>query len=87
MKRKIAAIFAADIAGYSWLVAEDAEETLRRLGSYRQRMGGFVARCGGRVLGYKKRSTARRISCAPYIPELLKNDARAANWYCCDRNL
>ena len=31
MKRKIAAIFAADIAGYSRLVAEDEEETLRRL--------------------------------------------------------
>jgi hypothetical protein len=27
MKRKIAAIFAADIAGYSRLVAEDEEET------------------------------------------------------------
>ena len=33
MKRKIAAIFAADIAGYSRLVAEDEEETLGRLGS------------------------------------------------------
>ena len=36
MKRKIAAIFAADIAGYSRLIAEDEEETLRRLASYRQ---------------------------------------------------
>ena len=35
MKRKIAAIMAADIAGYSKLVAEDEEETLRRLESYR----------------------------------------------------
>src|SRR5258708_25356087 len=33
MKRKIAAIMAADIAGYSKLVAEDEEETLRRLRS------------------------------------------------------
>ena len=31
MKRKIAAILAADVAGYSRLVAEDEEETLRRL--------------------------------------------------------
>ena len=30
MKRKIAAIFAADIAGYSRLVAEDEEETPKR---------------------------------------------------------
>jgi adenylate cyclase len=35
MNRKIAAIFAADIAGYSKLVAGDEEETLRRLASYR----------------------------------------------------
>jgi hypothetical protein len=35
MKRKIAAIFAADIAGYSRLVAEDEEDMLRRLASYR----------------------------------------------------
>ena len=34
MKRKIAAIFAANIAGYSRPVAEDEEETLRRLASY-----------------------------------------------------
>jgi class 3 adenylate cyclase len=49
MKRKIAAIFAADIAGYSKLVAEDEEETLRRLASYRSVMDDFIARAGGRI--------------------------------------
>ena len=49
MKRKIAAIFAADIAGYSRLIAEDEEETLRRLGSYRQVTDDFIAKCGGRI--------------------------------------
>jgi class 3 adenylate cyclase len=49
MKRKIAAIFAADIAGYSRLVAEDDEETLRRLASYRQVTDDFIARYGGRI--------------------------------------
>lgn len=49
MKRKIAAILAADIAGYSRLVAEDEEETLRRLGSYRAVFTDFVARYGGRI--------------------------------------
>jgi adenylate cyclase len=49
MKRKIAAIFAADIAGYSRLVAEDEEETLRRLGSYRQVTDDFIAKGGGRI--------------------------------------
>jgi class 3 adenylate cyclase len=49
MKRKIAAIFAADIAGYSRLVAEDEEETLRRLASYRHVIDDFIAKCGGRI--------------------------------------
>jgi class 3 adenylate cyclase len=49
MRRKIAAIFAADIAGYSRLVAEDEEETLRRLASYRLVTDDFIARAGGRI--------------------------------------
>ena len=49
MKRKIAAIFAADIAGYSRLVAEDEEETLRRLASYRSVIDDFIAKAGGRI--------------------------------------
>jgi len=49
MKRKIAAIFAADIAGYSRLVAEDEEETLRRLASYRLVIDDFIAKASGRI--------------------------------------
>src|SRR6201992_2491303 len=49
MKRKIAAIFAADIAGYSRLVAEDEEETLRRLASYRGVTDEVIAKAGGRI--------------------------------------
>jgi adenylate cyclase len=49
MKRKIAAILAADIAGYSRLVAEDEEETLRRLESYRGVFQDFVTRFSGRI--------------------------------------
>jgi adenylate cyclase len=49
MKRKIAAIMAADIAGYSKLVAEDEEETLRRLESYRAVFADFVSRFSGRI--------------------------------------
>src|SRR3569623_32659 len=47
--RKIAAIFAADIAGYSRLVSEDEEETLRRLASYRSVTDDFIAKAGGRI--------------------------------------
>jgi class 3 adenylate cyclase len=49
VKRKITAILAADIAGYSRLVAEDEEETLRRLAKHRAVFGDFVARWGGRI--------------------------------------
>src|SRR5215470_11123054 len=49
MKRKIAAILAADVVGYSKLVAEDEEETLRRLASYRAVFNDFIVRGSGRV--------------------------------------
>jgi class 3 adenylate cyclase len=49
MKRKIVAIMAADIAGYSKLVAEDEEETLRRLASYQSVFEEFITRFGGRI--------------------------------------
>jgi class 3 adenylate cyclase len=49
VKRKISAILAADIAGYSNLLAQDEEETLRRLAIYRAVLDDFVARWGGRI--------------------------------------
>jgi adenylate cyclase len=49
MKRKIAALMAADVAEYSRLVAEDEEETLRRLLSYRSVIDEFIARASGRI--------------------------------------
>jgi adenylate cyclase len=49
VKRKIAAILAADIAGYSTLVAQDEEETLRRLATSRTLLDERVAQWGGRI--------------------------------------
>ena len=49
MKRKIAAILAADVVGYSRLIAEDEEETLRRLASYREVIDEFIAKAHGRI--------------------------------------
>ncbi|WP_019402409.1 MULTISPECIES: adenylate/guanylate cyclase domain-containing protein [unclassified Chelatococcus] len=49
MKRRIAAILAADVAGYSRLVAEAEEETLQRLAAYREVFDEFVGRHGGRI--------------------------------------
>ena len=50
MKRRISAILAADIVGYSKLVAEDEEETVRRLAVYRKVFDESAARHGGRVV-------------------------------------
>ncbi|MBN8533002.1 MAG: adenylate/guanylate cyclase domain-containing protein [Rhizobiales bacterium] len=49
LKRKITAIMAADIAEYTRITAEDEEETLARLESYREVFDDFVKRAGGRV--------------------------------------
>src|ERR1700687_883414 len=50
MKRKIAAILAADIVGYSRLVAQDEEETVRRLAACRTVFDELTARYGGRIV-------------------------------------
>lgn len=39
MERKLAAILAADVAGYSRLMAEGEEATLQTLGAYRETIG------------------------------------------------
>nr|WP_249167031.1 adenylate/guanylate cyclase domain-containing protein [Bradyrhizobium sp. JYMT SZCCT0428] len=49
MKRKIAALLAADLVGYSRLMAEDEEETMRRLMSYRAVFDDFITRAEGRI--------------------------------------
>jgi len=49
MRRKIVAILAADVAGYSRLVAQAEEDTLARFGEYRLVFDEVVARHGGRI--------------------------------------
>ncbi|MBB3020170.1 class 3 adenylate cyclase [Microvirga lupini] len=49
MRRKVAAILAADIVGFSRLIAEDEDGTLRQLAAYRNVLDDFVAHHGGRV--------------------------------------
>ena len=51
VKRRLAAILAADVAGYSRMVAEDEEATLRTLGAYRDLIGDLIAEHGGRIFG------------------------------------
>jgi hypothetical protein len=49
MRRKIAAILVAHIADYGRLVADDEEETLRRMASCRRTTDEFIAIAGGRI--------------------------------------
>lgn len=49
LKRKIAAILAADVSGYSRLIAQDEERTLHALAEARQIFDRFVRRGGGRI--------------------------------------
>jgi class 3 adenylate cyclase len=42
MERKLAAIFSADVKGYSRLMGEDEEATSRTLSAYRQEMATLI---------------------------------------------
>ncbi len=84
MKRKIAAIFAADVAGYSRLVAEDEEETLRRLQAYRAVIDEFIASSSGRIFNTagdavlaEFASAVEAVRCAIDIQESLRTRNRA----------
>lgn len=79
MKRKIAVILAADIAGYSRLIAEDEEETLRRFEGYRTVFEEFVERGGGRIFNTagdailaEFQSAVEAVRCAIDVQESLK---------------
>jgi adenylate cyclase len=49
--RRLAAILAADVAGYSRMMAADEEGTLRTLGTYRSAISDLVAEHSGRIFG------------------------------------
>ncbi|WP_372577662.1 lectin-like protein [Ruegeria hyattellae] len=49
LQRKLAALFAADVAGYSRLMAADEEFTTTTLAQYREIMDGLIAHYGGRI--------------------------------------
>ena len=51
MERRLAAILAADVAGYSRLMEADEEATVRALGTCREIVDGLVTEHGGRVFG------------------------------------
>jgi len=51
VKRKLAAILSADVKGYSRLMGEDEEWTLRTLNTYKEVMGSLIQQHRGRVVG------------------------------------
>jgi adenylate cyclase len=51
VKRKLAAILSADVKGYSRLMGEDEEATLRTLNAYKEVMGNLIQQHWGRVVG------------------------------------
>jgi adenylate cyclase len=51
-QRKLAAILSADVVGYSRLMSEDEDETVRRLGAYRTEIATLVGEHGGRVVDF-----------------------------------
>ncbi len=51
MERRLAAILAADVVGYSRLMEADEEATARTLSTYREIIEGLVASHHGRVFG------------------------------------
>jgi adenylate cyclase len=52
-KRKLAAIFSADVKGYSRLMADDEEATVRTINSYREVITGLINGHAGRVVDAK----------------------------------
>ena len=51
VKRKLAAIFAADAVGYSRLMAADEEKTLKVLSAHRAVIDGIIEFHEGRIVG------------------------------------
>jgi len=51
VKRKLAAILSSDVKGYSRLMGEDEEATLRTLNAYKEVMGSLIQQHRGRVVG------------------------------------
>ena len=50
-QRRLAAVLAADVAGYTRLMREAEEPTLQTLTEYREIIDGLIARHDGRVFG------------------------------------
>ncbi len=80
VKRKLAAILSADVKGYSRLMGEDEEGTIRTLNAYKAVLTGFIQKHQGRVVGTagdsmlaEFPSVVDAVRCAVGIQEELKS--------------
>jgi len=80
VKRKLAAILSADVKGYSRLMGEDEEGTIRTLNVYKGVITGFIQKHQGRVVGTagdsmlaEFASVVDAVRCAVGIQEELKD--------------
>jgi adenylate cyclase len=80
VKRKLAAILSADVKGYSRLMGEDEEGTIRTLNAYKEVITGFIQKHQGRVVGTagdsmlaEFGSVVDAVRCAVGIQEELKD--------------
>ena len=78
-KRKLTAILSADVAGYSRLMGEDEEGTLRTLNTYKEVMGSLIQQYRGRVVGTagdnvlaEFASVVDAVQCAVEIQQVLR---------------
>ena len=82
-KRKLTAILSADVKGYSRLMGEDEEGTIRTLNAYKEVMTGFIRKHEGRVVGSagdsvlaEFASVVDAVRCAVGIQEEIKDRNR-----------
>jgi len=78
-KRKLTAILSADVKGYSHLMGEDEEATLRTLNTYKEVMGSLIQQHRGRVVGTagdsllaEFASVVDAVQCAVEIQQVLR---------------
>jgi adenylate cyclase len=83
LKRKLAAILSADVKGYSRLMGEDEEWTLRALNAYKEAMGSLIQQHRGRVVSSTGDNVLAEfprvvdaVQCAARIQEASKREIR-----------
>ena len=86
VERRLAAIFAADVAGYSRLMSQDEVRTLRSLTAHREIMDRLIAEHGGRIANTAGDSVLAEfpsavdaVQCAVQVQEALASSQTRTN--------